>query len=83
MRILSHRGFWLSPQRRTPPEAFDRSFRSGFERETDIRDHDGRVVIAHMIHPAWCVDGRVDMTLHNAIDPPLPALNVKADGSRR
>lgn len=81
MRILSHRGFWLESFEKNMPEAFDRSFRSGFGTETDIRDHDGNVVIAHdpPLHGALTAEAM--LTLHNAIDPELPlALNVKADG---
>lgn len=81
MRILSHRGFWLDPPEKNTQGAFDRSFRSGFGTETDIRDHNGSLVIAHdpPLHGAETAEAM--LSLHATIDPALPlALNVKADG---
>ena len=49
MYILSHRGFWLSPNEKNLEIAFRRSFEAGFGVETDIRDYQGRLVIAHDI----------------------------------
>lgn len=81
MRILSHRGFWLQPSEKNTSAAFKRSFRSGFGTETDIRDLNGNLVIAHdpSLHGALTAEAM--LALHAGIDPALPlALNVKADG---
>lgn len=81
MRILSHRGFWLSPDEKNSPEAFARSFASGFGTETDIRDLDGALVIAHDPPRRGALDAGAFLAGHAAQDPALPlALNVKADG---
>lgn len=81
MRILSHRGFWLEPAEKNTHGAFDRSFRAGFGTETDIRDLDGSLVIAHDPPRRGAMTAEDMLALHAAIDPTLPlALNVKADG---
>ena len=81
MRILSHRGFWLEPSEKNTPGAFARSFRSGFGTETDIRDLDGGLVIAHDPPQRGAMTAEDMLTLHGAIGPALPlAINVKADG---
>jgi hypothetical protein len=81
MRILSHRGLWLEPAEKNTVESFARSFRAGFGTETDIRDLDGALVIAHDPPRRGAVTAEDVLALHAAIDPTLPlALNVKADG---
>jgi hypothetical protein len=62
-----------------------RSFRAGFETETetDIRDLDGTLVIKHCPPRRCAVTAEVVLALHAAIDPTLPlALNDKVDGLR-
>ena len=81
MKIVSHRGFWLTPEEKNSEVAFKRSFSKGFGTETDIRDHQGRLCISH------------DMPIKNPMpleqlfdifvkyDPSLPLfLNIKSDG---
>lgn len=81
MRILSHRGFWRSPAEKNTPEAFARSFASGFGTETDIRDLDGELVIAHDPPRRGAMPAEEFLAGHAARDAALPlALNVKADG---
>lgn len=81
MQILSHRGCWQEPSQKNTSEAFDRSFRLGFGTETDIRDLDASLVIAHDPPRRGAMPAADMLTLHAAIDPSLPlALNVKADG---
>ena len=79
MEILSHRGFWLNKDERNEPVAFVRSFDLGMGTETDLRDHNGEIVIAHDMPTGSplsfsdmlrIMDGR-NLTL---------ALNIKADG---
>jgi glycerophosphoryl diester phosphodiesterase len=84
MRILSHRGFWLSPAEKNTPEAFARSFVSGFGTETDLRDLDGTLVIAHDPPRQGALTAEAVLLQHRAVDPSLPlALNIKADGLQR
>lgn len=81
MRILSHRGFWLSPSEKNTPEAFARSFGSGFGTETDLRDLDGTLVISHDPPRQGALTVEAFLSQHNATNPGLPlALNIKADG---
>lgn len=63
------------------PEAFDRSFVSGFGTETDIRDLDGTLVISHDPPRRGAMTVEDFLSHHAAADAALPlALNVKADG---
>jgi glycerophosphoryl diester phosphodiesterase len=81
MRILSHRGFWRSPSEKNTTEAFQRSFQSGFGTETDLRDLDGALVIAHDPARKGALSVEAFLAQHRAADPGLPlALNIKADG---
>lgn len=81
MQILSHRGYWKSPEEKNLPVAFDRSFKLGFGTETDIRDLDTKLVISHDMAPAGCLTAAEMLTIHRQHDPKLPlALNVKSDG---
>ncbi len=79
MEILSHRGFWPQKDERNERIAFARSFDLGMGTETDLRDHNGEIVIAHDMPTGSpmtfaellrVMDGR-NLTL---------ALNIKADG---
>lgn len=84
MRILSHRGFWLSPAEKNTTAAFERSFVSGFGTETDLRDLDGALVISHDPPRQGALTAEAFLLLHRAVDPRLPlALNIKADGLQR
>jgi len=86
MRILSHRGYWKTPEEKNSRVAFIRSFELGFGTETDIRDAWGTLFISHdpptkEAHPltldAFCELYVAHGGLRNAL--PL-ALNIKADG---
>lgn len=84
MIILSHRGYWKAATEKNAVEAFARSFRHGFGTETDLRDFEGRMVIAHDPALAGALQAEVLLEVHSAIDPALPlALNIKADGLQR
>lgn len=81
MRILSHRGFWLSASEKNSPEAFTRSFDCGFGTETDLRDLDGQLVIAHDPPRAGNLAAAALFAVHAANDAKLPlAINIKSDG---
>ena len=79
MIVLSHRGHWLAAEEKNEWVAFERTIADGFGTETDVRDHDGRLVISHDPAPAsaraW--SDLVDLFAGQGL--PL-AVNVKADG---
>lgn len=77
--MLSHRGYWIEPHEKNTAVAFHRSFDLGFGTETDVRDHNGRLVIAH--DPPIGTELGLDDMLDILGDRDLPlALNIKADG---
>lgn len=82
MEVLSHRGYWQTADEKNELVAFARSFSLGFGTETDVRDHDGRLVIAHDAptgEPLEFSSYLASLTAHAR--RPLPqAINIKADG---
>jgi hypothetical protein len=79
--VLSHRGYWKSVAEKNTVGAFERSFRLGFGTETDLRDLDGQLVVAHDPPRAGALAAEALFEIHQAIDSTLPlALNIKADG---
>ncbi|GAB1584224.1 hypothetical protein [Phyllobacterium phragmitis] len=62
--------------------SFRRSFALGFGTETDIRDHDGEIVISHDPARAGAMPFRRFLEIYReSTTEPLPlALNIKADG---
>jgi hypothetical protein len=84
MKILSHRGFWLSAADKNTHDAFTRSFAAGFGTETDLRDLDGQLVIAHDPPLAGAMTAEAFLQLHAQHNISLPlALNIKADGLQK
>ncbi|MBN2809614.1 MAG: hypothetical protein JXR80_09010 [Deltaproteobacteria bacterium] len=81
MKILSHRGFWLKPEEKNCEAAFIRSFQAGFGLETDLRDHNGDLVISHDPPRGVCMrfDEFAQIYKEHAFEACL-ALNIKADG---
>jgi hypothetical protein len=78
MKVISHRGYWKTPDEKNSAVAFRRSFKLGFGIETDVRDLDGKLVISHDV-PTY---GAMDMTEFLALNGgnlPL-AINIKSDG---
>lgn len=81
MIILSHRGLWLTPEEKNTTLAFARSFSIGYGTETDLRDHNGELVIAHDPAGPASLPADVFFELVAGVDEALPlALNIKADG---
>lgn len=80
MIILSHRGYWKSAIEKNDEIAFKRSFYLGYGTETDIRDHDGRLVISH--DPASNNSMSIDefFKIYKCYEELPLAINVKADG---
>ena len=82
MDVLSHRGYWTEASEKNTPAAFERSFALGFGTETDVRDHDGRLVISHDMPTgaAMAFEAYLDCLARKATRPLLQAINIKADG---
>jgi hypothetical protein len=82
MQVISHRGYWTSAPEKNLPVAFERSFSLGFGTETDVRDHDGRLVISHDMPTgdALPFETYLDCLARKAAHPLLQAINIKADG---
>jgi len=81
MIIISHRGYWKTPEEKNCKAAFERSFALGYGTETDIRDRNRDLVIAHDM--ASEADMPLDefFTIYKSYHKNLPlALNIKADG---
>jgi len=77
--ILSHRGYWTTPDEKNTEAAFRRSFELGFGTETDFRDLDGDIVISHDPPRAGAMRAADFLALLGDLSLPI-AVNVKADG---
>ena len=81
MKIISHRGYWRLKHEKNSLIAFERTFSLGYGTETDFRDRDGQLVVAHdlpgpnslLAEEFFKIFSRSDRTLTLAI-------NIKADG---
>lgn len=79
MKIISHRGYWRETSEKNTEIAFRRSFDRGFGAETDVRDCQRRLLIAHDMPLGSEVELRSVLKLtRNA--PILLAINIKSDG---
>lgn len=79
MIVISHRGYWLSPEEKNAPVAFERTVASGFGTETDVRDRLGELVVAHDPALAGARLWTEVLDLFDGTALPL-AVNVKSDG---
>lgn len=81
MKILSHRGYWKTPDEKNSPTAFRRSFEHGFGTETDVRDLNGHLVISHDPPTEGALTFDYFLKLYAAFGKGLTlAINIKADG---
>jgi hypothetical protein len=81
VKPISHRGFWLRREERNTETAFRRSLAEGFGIETDLRDRNGEIVIAHDIGDAGSMSLRQFFDIYaDYPERPTLALNIKADG---
>lgn len=78
MNVISHRGYWKTPDEKNSTAAFRRSFELGFGTETDVRDLDGALVISHDM-PTCGAMGMTEFLALTGGQLPL-ALNIKSDG---
>lgn len=86
MIVLAHRGWWTDPSEKNSLGAMARAFDSGFGVETDIRDLDGELVVAHDMprRGSGVVPFSALLDLYKRYPAqPWLALNVKADGLSR
>jgi len=81
MNIISHRGYWQLDSEKNQEVAFQRSFSLGFGTETDIRDRDGELVIAHDLPGELDISfDRFCQIYQSYFTKHLLALNIKSDG---
>jgi glycerophosphoryl diester phosphodiesterase len=82
MKILAHRGWWETKDQRNTEAAFVRAFENGFGVETDVRDQNGVLKIAHdMPMGDGLMDFETFLALHKSHERAGEiALNIKADG---
>jgi len=84
MQILSHRGYWKSPEEKNTEIAFRRSFAMGFGTETDVRDCAGKLLISHDPPKGTEVTLEEMLTYYSDAKATFPlALNIKADGLQK
>ncbi len=79
MDILAHRGFWTKQEEHNTPFALSKAFDYGFGVETDLRDCDSKIVIAHDMPRGH------EIAFENLLDLMAGrnlclALNIKSDG---
>lgn len=81
MEFLAHRGHWRQRQDANTQQAFGRAWAGGFGIETDLRDHDGGVVISHdpPISGVMALKTLFEGYVANGGKTTL-ALNIKSDG---
>lgn len=79
MKIIAHRGFWLTENEKNSQSAFERAISNGFGIETDVRDANGQIVIAH---DAFTSNSQDFLGFFEAVKNTnlTFAINVKADG---
>jgi len=81
MELLCHRGIWVTGSDQNSLEAMARALTRGFGIETDVRDHNGQLVISHdppTGRPPTLAE-LLDVYRDTGADGCL-AINVKADG---
>jgi glycerophosphoryl diester phosphodiesterase len=79
MKILGHRGKWYHPKEKNSLEALKLCLESGFGIETDIRDHQGEIVISHD-PPMGKIILLSDFLKFAQGKNLILALNIKSDG---
>ena len=84
MHLLAHRGFWKRPEEKNSELAFRRSAEEGYGIETDIRDANGELVIAHNMpqktEKLMSFGEFLQLYMNKSSTPGYLAINIKADG---
>lgn len=78
MKIIAHRGFWVSESEKNSKIAFDRAFDQNLGIETDVRQYNNHLIISH--DPVCDLKLTLKIALSNWNGSQLLALNVKEDG---
>ncbi|QKN79786.1 hypothetical protein [Scandinavium goeteborgense] len=81
MQILAHRGSWQTPNQRNSRQALNAALQAGWGVETDIRDHNGTLVISHDMatNDSMPLSSLLEDYLRIGSQGTL-ALNIKSDG---
>jgi hypothetical protein len=82
MIVMSHRGYWKESAEKNRSVAFQRSFDLGFGTETDVRDLNRCLMIAHDPPDGSEMTVAAMLDILAGRDLPL-AMNIKADGNAR
>lgn len=81
IKIIAHRGYWITPEEKNTLAAFERALQNGFGIEVDFRDHDRQLVVSHDIADNSAISAKTFFELCNEYPVDVPhALNVKSDG---
>jgi glycerophosphoryl diester phosphodiesterase len=81
MNIIAHRGFWKAAKEQNSLSAIQRAVENGFGVETDVRDVNGRLVIAHDPGAKKSVEAhKVFSWFRGNGDSQMLAINVKSNG---
>lgn len=84
MKIIAHRGYWLHEEEKNTTTAFVRAVESGFGIETDLRDQNGRLIIAHDVplpgQSYLSFDAFLEIYSKRTDADALLAINIKSDG---
>ena len=82
MLILAHRGVCRRPDERNTLEAFREAFRLGFGVQTDVRDHEGELIVsAEPPTGSWQPRFTDLLALYEVLGAPGPlAIAIRADG---
>ena len=78
MKIIAHRGFWVSESEKNSKIAFDRAFDQNLGIETDVRQYNNHLIISH--GPVCDLKLTLKIALSSWNGSQLLALNVKEDG---
>ncbi|RYE22819.1 MAG: hypothetical protein EOP51_12305 [Sphingobacteriales bacterium] len=84
MKIIAHRGNWFAADEKNTEAAFVRSIENGYGIETDIRDYNGELVVAHDV-PGITEHPMLFKRLLQRYDQQkdknaILAINIKSDG---
>ena len=85
MNILAHRGIWEDLNDRNSISSLCLAIENGFGIETDVRDHEGKLVISHDMPIDECLLLDDFLSEYNKITnlqskKPFLAINIKSDG---
>lgn len=80
MKILAHRGAWNVPEEKNTLKSFSCALQNNWGIESDVRDYEGELVIAHNIADAASPNALDVFELWKKSHGEVFAINIKADG---